>query len=365
MSVHRIAIVGAGTMGSGIAINAAQHGLHVTLIDAVEGAADRAKLRAASVLARFVERGRIEEGQRAAALARISAADGLAGAAGADLVIEAVFEDFDVKAKLFEALSGVVAPQALIATNTSALRVSRLAAHVLGPGRFLGLHYFSPAEINPVCELVRGEATSQASVDRAGAFLKATHRVALPCRDQPGFAVNRFFCPYTNEAARLLGENAGTTAQIDRAAEIAFGAAAGPFKVMNIIKPRINLHAIRNLAELGPFYAPAPAMVAIGETDGFFEVADEPAPDPAGEPAMVARIRAAVFLPVLQLLDEGVADAKSVDTGARLALKFAEPPCALMDRLERDEVARLVAPLAARFGLAMPASLARVGALAT
>ena len=306
---RRLAIVGAGTMGTGIAINAAQNGMHVVVIDSTAAAAERAKRRAAEVYSRFVEKGRMSERERAAALSRFALGAGIGDVTRADLIIEAVFEDFAVKAPVFEEISRHAQPGALIATNTSALRVGRLAAHVANPGRFLGLHYFSPAEINPVVELVSAETTASETADLAQAFLQATRRVALRCKDSPGFALNRFFCPYTNEAARLLGEQAGTIGEIERAAEEAFGAAAGPFRVMNLIKPRINLGAIRNLAELGPFYAPAPKMVEVGESDGSFEIDQPLVPvDESRHVAMVGRIRGAAFLSILQELDEDVAE---------------------------------------------------------
>jgi 3-hydroxyacyl-CoA dehydrogenase len=366
MPTRRLAIVGAGTMGTGIAINAAQNGIHVVLIDTNTTVAERAKHRAAEVYSRFVAKGRMKERERAAALSRFELSASIADVTRADLIIEAVYEDFTVKAAVFDEISRHAQPGALIATNTSALRVSRLAAHVANPGRFLGLHFFSPAEINPVVELVSAEQTAEETVDLAHAFLQATRRVALPCKDAPGFALNRFFCPYTNEAAHLLGERVGSVGEIDRAAEDAFGAAAGPFRVMNLIKPRINLNAIRNLAELGAFYAPAPKMVEVGEADGSFDINQPLAPvDEAQLNIMIDRIRGATFLAVLQELDDEVADPRTIDTGAKLAFKFARPPCALMDSLGRDAVETLIAPLAARFKLPVPASIALVGRLAT
>ena len=168
-----------------------------------------------------------------------------------------------LKAKLLDELSLLVEPTTLVATNTSCLRVSDLAQHMALPGRFLGLHYFSPAAVNPIVEVVSGELTSPQTVETALAFTRATGKQPLRCRDAFGFAINRFFCPYTNEAVRALDEGLGSAAEIDAVAREAMGAAAGPFQVMNLIKPRINLHAIRNLAPLGPFYAPARSMAAI------------------------------------------------------------------------------------------------------
>lgn len=363
MSIATVGIVGAGTMGTGIATSLAAHGRRVLIHDVAPGAAARAVESAKSFLARGVDRGRMRPEDAEAAVARLAVADDLAAMAGCELVIEAVFEDFDLKARLFETLSTIVPAGTLVATNTSCLRVSDLQKRMREPGRFLGLHYFSPAQVNPVVEVVSGEATAAEVVEQALAFCRETGKLPLRCRDQYGFAINRFFCPYTNEAARLLDEGLGTTAEIDLVAKDAVGAAAGPFFVMNIIKPRINLHAIRNLGPLGPFYAPARAMIAHGEADRSFEIG-EAAEVPPGRAAVIRdRLRAATFLPVLEELDEEVASPADIDAGAREALKFSRPPCALMDELGRDEVARLIGPLLDRYGVEPPASLARVGRL--
>jgi 3-hydroxybutyryl-CoA dehydrogenase len=140
-------------------------------------------------------------------------------------------------------------------------------------------------------------------------------------------------------------------------------AAAGPFTVMNLIKPRINLHAIRNLAPLGPFYAPAEAMVEAGEADRPFAVEPAGLPEPVRATAIADHLLRGCLLPVLQALDEGVAEPAAFDQGARAALKFGIGPCELMDGLGASEVARIVAPALAAHRLATPAAMARVGGL--
>lgn len=363
MAVERVGILGAGTMGGGIATATAAAGFPVMLVDARPEAALAAVEQARQFYARAVEKGRLETEAAAAASERLAAGEGPADLAGCDLVIEAVFEDFELKARVFAELSGLLDAEALVATNTSCLRVGDLAAHYARPERFLGLHYFSPAQVNPLVEVVRGAATAAETVESALDFVRATGKQPLLCRDSYGFAVNRFFCPFTNEAARLVDEGLGTTAQVDRVAQEALEVAAGPFFVQNIVKPRINLHAVRNLAPLGPFYAPAELLVRVGEAEESFEIGDAPPPDPAADSVIADRLRAAVFLPVLESLDEAVADPADIDRGARLALRFGRPPCALMDSLGRAEVERVIAPLCARHGAPLPRSLERVGAL--
>jgi len=363
-TIRRVGLIGAGTMGSGIAISLVEKGIEAVLTDVSAEQLERARAAAASHFGRAVEKGRTTQAAADAALALLKTESGLEAVADTDLVIEAVFEDFDLKVETFKRLMPLLADDTLVATNTSCLRVSDLAAAVDKPGRFLGLHYFSPAQINPLVEVVRGEKTGDETIEAALAFVKAGGKQPLLCKDRWGFAVNRFFCPYTNEADRMLDEGLATTGQIDEVAKEALGVAAGPFLVQNLIKPRINLHAIRNLGPLGPFYAPAAGLVKLGEAEGRFEIEAEPAALPAERRAEIARrLRGAAFLPVLQSLDEGVAAPADIDMGAKQALRFGRPPCALMDELGREEVEAAIAPLCATYGVDKPASLARVGSL--
>lgn len=352
--VRHVAICGAGTMGGGIAISCLAAGLDVTVIDTSAEALSRLRARIAAHLARQVEKGRLTEAQAADQRQRLTASEALAAVAGADLLIEAVFEDPAIKESLFRALAPHLAPGTLVATNTSALRVADLAQALPEPDRFLGLHYFSPAEVNPVVEVVAGAQTADAAVTEALAFVEACGKTALRCKDAPGFAVNRFFCPYSNEAVRLLDEGIASAAQIDAAACAALGLSLGPFAVMNIVKPRINMNAVANLARLGAFYMPAPLLVTTGTADASWEIggAGDLPEDRLGQ--IVDRLRAALFFPVLEALGEGVATAEDFDLGARLALRFAQGPVRQMRALGPMETRRLVQALCDRHGSPFP-----------
>lgn len=363
MRIASVGIIGAGTMGSGIATNLGQHGFAVRLFDSRPEGVAAAIESARTFYARAAEKGRMRAEDAEAAAGRLAPAATLAEVAGVDLVIEAVFEDFDLKAGLFRELSPHLEPETLVATNTSCLRVSDLAGHVDRPERFLGLHYFSPAAINPIVEVVKGELTDPAVIETALAVCRASGKQPLQCKDSFGFAINRFFCPYTNEAARARDEGLGSTGEIDEVAKEVLAAAAGPFTVMNLIKPRINLHAIRNLAPLGSFYAPARSMVDVGESDRPFVITPPGDLLPERRAMIADYLMRGCFLPVLQALDEGVAEPAAFDQGAREALKFGQPPCALMDRLGRAEVARIIQPALDAYGIAMPRSIERVGQL--
>ena len=363
MAVRRVGVVGAGTMGSGIATNIAQHGFPVQVVDVGADQVDAALAKARAFYRRQAERGRMAAPDAAAAGARLAGSTDLGALEGCDLVIEAVFEQQEVKEELYGRLVPRLSPDCLVATNTSCLRVGALARAVDRPERFLGMHYFNPPSVNPIVEIVRGENTAQAAIDAALAFCAATDKMPVLCRDGSGFALNRFFCPYINEAARLHDEGIATPFEIDRVACDALGAAAGPFVVMNLVGSRVVLHAQTNLLPLGPFYAPAKSVVRVGEAGGSWDIGDPSPPDAARDKAVADRLTGAAFLALLQELDEDVASPADIDLGARHAFKFGKPPCAQMDALGRAEVERRVRPFCETYDDALPRSLARVGRL--
>ncbi|MGB0747599.1 MAG: 3-hydroxyacyl-CoA dehydrogenase family protein [Magnetospiraceae bacterium] len=361
-SIQSVAMLGAGTMGTGIAISAIAHGFPVCLIDLSPEALERARGKAQKYFDRQVEKGRLSAAAAAAAMDHLTVATDLSAVSSADLIVEAVFENRDLKLDIFSKIQAHLKPGAIVATNTSALRVADLAAAFPDPTRFAGMHYFSPAEINPVVEVVRGENTADSVVLEIDAFCRGTGKTPLNCRDQSGFAINRFFCPYTNEAARLFDEGIGTPAQIDRVAQETLDVAVGPFFVMNLVKPRINLHAIQHLEHLGAFYAPAESMTRVGDADGSWDLGEDKV-DPATDALIADRLRAGLFLPILEELDEAVATPEDIDMGAGLALRIGKAPCALMDSLGAAAVEKLIAPLCERYGAPLPQSLSRVGGL--
>jgi len=363
MAIKRAGVVGAGTMGSGIVTNIAQHGFDVRVVDVgesqVQGAIDKAK----GFYARNVERGRMSEADAAAAGARIAGSTDLAALADCDLVVEAVFERLDIKAELYGRLVPHLRPDCIVATNTSCLKVGALADSVAGPERFLGMHYFNPPAISPIVEVVRGAKTDPSVVDAALAFCKATDKIPVSCRDSSGFALNRFFCPYINEAVRLVDDGVATPFEIDRVACDVLGAAAGPFVVINLVGTRVMYDAQENLTGLGRFYDPAPSVVRVGKEGGKWEIGDPTAPDAARDRTVADRLLGATFLALLQELDEEVATPADIDLGAKHAFKFGKPPCALMDGLGAAEVLRLVRPFCEQYGADAPHTLARVGSL--
>ena len=242
-----IAVVGAGTMGAGIAQLALEHGHPVRLIDLDRTATERARSRITDgVGRRLLRRGQTVgtlASARARILARLQLGVDVAEAAAASLVIEAVVERLDVKQALFARLDRLVADDAILATNTSALSVGAIDAAATGhPDRVIGLHFFNPAPIMPLVEVVAGPWTASTVVDAAAALVDGWSRTPIRCTDEPGFVVNRVNRPFTIQALRLLETGQASTGQIDAAAR-SEGFPMGPFELMDLVGIDVNLAA--------------------------------------------------------------------------------------------------------------------------
>ncbi|MES0825163.1 3-hydroxyacyl-CoA dehydrogenase family protein [Ruegeria sp. SCP11] len=348
--IHLIGIIGAGTMGSGIMINCVSHGFNVVLCDKDSKVLGNAKGRLDTYLTRQVEKGRMTSGDAKRTSARLTCVENVGALHNCDLVIEAVFEKLDLKKMIFAELEGVVQRNAVLASNTSCLLLADIADALEHQDRFCGMHYFSPAEINPIVELIEGPSTSQDVLSTAASFLNRTGKHAIPCKDQYGFALNRFFCPYSNEAVRLLDEGFGTCGQIDEVAMDTFGVAIGPFAVMNIIGTATTLHAVRNLEPLGPFYAAAKGLIANGADNTAWKLEEAPeAPDANLAKSIADRLTGAILLPVLEQLKEGCTSLDAIDRGAEMAFRFRKTPGILMKERGEEGVQRLIAKLAAQY----------------
>lgn len=319
-------------MGTGIAITSIKAGLPTVIVDTSEAALESAKKRVERYFARETEKGRMEESQVQTARQCLTMSTDLQASADRDIVVEAVFEDITIKRDLILRLQPLLRPETIIATNTSCLLVSDIA-HVLNdPGRMLGLHYFSPAEISPTVEVISTSETRARVREDALAFLIQTGKSPLPCRDSPGFALNRFFCPYCNEAVRILEEEIASEAQIDAVACEIFGVPAGPFRVMNITKPVIMLRAMEGLARLGDHYLPASRLVQVGNSGESWVIDNDPPDLPPSIHKIIAdRLINAICSPVSEVLSQDVVNAADLDRGARDALKFEKAPSSLLN----------------------------------
>lgn len=329
-----IGIIGLGAMGLGIAQVFAEAGHQVRTTDAMEGARASARARMAALLAPRVAKGAMTETERDVVLGRLIMVERITDIAPADLVIEAVAERLDVKQAVFRALEPVLSPDAILATNTSSLSVAAIAKGLVRPGQVLGLHFFNPAPVMKLVELVAHSDTSPAALAGARTLAEGAGKVVIACPDRPGFIVNRCARPYYGEALALL-EEGRTAAEID-AAMVAADYRLGPFGLIDLIGADINLAATESLsAAMGghPRYhvfAALRAQVEKGDLGrktgrGFVHPSD-PVPPPVDAEAIALRIESALANEAAWLLSEGGATSEGIDTAMKLGLNFPRGP---------------------------------------
>jgi len=363
-----VAVVGAGTMGSAIAQHFLMKGLTVRLADAAaEGLARGQHLIEAS-LDEALARRLLDAETRAATLARLHPTLDLADLADADLVVEAVFEDLALKRELFGRLEGIVARDCVLATNTSSFRVSDVAAGLAHPQRLVGTHYFYHAAKNKLIELIPGERSDPELLRELEGFYAELGKTPIRAADAPGFAVNRFFVPWLNEAVRLYEEGLGSVPGIDAVARATFGVGMGPFALMNATGVPIARHAAEGLAaRLGPFYAPAKTLCQQVDSGCDWDLDDGRVGARGSEQpeAIRRRLLGAALGCAAALVSEGVCDATATDLGARAGLRWPRGPFELSAALGKDVVAGMVGELFGRWGLPLPAvPFAQAGELA-
>ncbi|MDX6752374.1 3-hydroxyacyl-CoA dehydrogenase [Geminicoccaceae bacterium 1502E] len=255
-----VGVVGAGTMGAGIAQVAAMAGHSVRLVDAREGAAESAVQGLRQRLARIAERGRLAPEEAAAIGARLIPAGGLAELAGCGLVIEAIVEDMKVKRELFGELETILSADAILATNTSSLSITAMAAHLERPGRLVGMHFFNPAPLMALVEVVSGLATDPAVAGIVFETARLWGKAPVHAANTPGFIVNRVARPFYGEAFRLLAEQAGEPATIDALMRESGGFRMGPFELTDLIGQDVNAAVSRSVFEAydyDPRYRPS------------------------------------------------------------------------------------------------------------
>jgi 3-hydroxybutyryl-CoA dehydrogenase len=233
--VRRVGVVGAGTMGLGIAQVFAQAGFDVLLHDTSPAALDRARQGIEKSLAKFVEKGKLTAQDRDATLGRLTLADALDALAAVDLAVEAIVEAVDAKRALFAALDRLTPPSTLLASNTSSISITVLGAATTRPDRILGLHFMNPVPLMPLVELVRGHATSDATMATAVDLTRALGKTGIASADYPGFIANRILLPMINEAVFALMEGVGTAEAIDGVMKLGLNHPMGPLTLADFI----------------------------------------------------------------------------------------------------------------------------------
>jgi 3-hydroxybutyryl-CoA dehydrogenase len=235
MPLRQIAVIGSGTMGSGIAQVFAQSGFSVTLQDVSQPALDRARGGIDKSLAKFVEKGKLPAVDRDATLGRLTTTVDLEALAAADFVVEAIIEDVDAKSRLFQSLDGLVRPDVILSSNTSSISLTRLGAATSRPDRVLGMHFMNPVPLMTLVELIRGQATSDASMNVAMELTRALGKTPVESADYPGFIANRILMPMINEAFYALMEGVATAEAIDTVMKLGMNHPMGPLTLADFI----------------------------------------------------------------------------------------------------------------------------------
>ena len=267
--INTVGIIGAGTMGNGIAQICAAAGLSVVMVDISDAAVNRGVATVGGSLERLVKKEKMSPADRDATLKRITGTTDRAKLVDCDLVIEAATENEELKVKILKDLCAKIRPQALLATNTSSISITKLAAATDRPDRFIGMHFFNPVPLMALLELIRGLQTSDDTHAKAEAFAKRVGKVAITAKNSPGFAVNRILCPMINEAIFALQEGIATAEDLDAGMKLGCNHPIGPLALADMIGLDTMLSVMEVFYEgfNDPKYRPAPLlkeMVAAG-----------------------------------------------------------------------------------------------------
>ena len=267
MEIRKVGVVGLGTMGAGIAQVCVQAGFETVGREVSNDLGERGRATIERYLARGVEKGRLTGDERDAVLGRLTVTTDLADLAGCDLVVEVIVEELDAKRRLFTELGGIVGPESILATNTSALSVTAIAAAAERPERVVGLHFFNPAPVLPLVEVVRTELTDDGVYETAYAFARKLGKEPIRCNDTPGFVVNRILIPLLNDCVRVLDEAGVSPEDVDRAMRFGTNWPIGPCALIDLIGIDIHVHAAEALFEAlcEPRMAPPPRLVRMAQ----------------------------------------------------------------------------------------------------
>ncbi len=391
MTVARVGILGAGTMGAGIAQLATLGGYETWLFDTFPEAAEKGATRLGEALAKGVARGRWSEADAVAAQGRVRPTQDLSDLAGCELLIEAAPEELELKRELFRAVAEVCGPEAVLASNTSALRVGEIAAGVPRPERVVGMHFFNPPPLMKLVEVVAAAESSAAALAATTEVALAMGRTPIRARDSPGFVANRLARPFSLESLRILGDGVAEAATIDRVVRLGGGFRMGPFELLDLIGLDVNLTIARSFFAQGgepARWRPSPIQEELVEEGrlgrksgrGYYSYGDgderKPDPelgigaptvdpaelsriDPAG-PAILPRLFAQIANEAAFALEQEIASPADMDTALRLGFNWPLGPLEIADLIGAAPALELLQGLEEKHGGAYaPATLLR------
>ena len=346
--IRKIGVIGAGNMGSGIVQKIAQEGIDVVMVDMKDEFVERGLGTIRKILQEGVERKIFSSEKAEEIISRIKGTTDTNAVADADLVIEAVFEDKGVKSELFKKLDKICSQKTILATNTSSFYVREFADQTDRPDRFIGLHYFYHPAKNRLLEVIPHDKTNRETLEKSLLAAKLHGKTAIVVKDAPGFAVNRFFVPFLNEAARLFEEGLADIPTIEEAAKRAFKIGMGPFQLMNVTGIPIAVHAATTLGnELGPFYSPCEILKAQKEKGVSWDI--EGAVDESKIQPVIDRFYGVCLGVAAALVDEGVASIEDTDRGAKIGLRWVMGPFEIMNKIGIEKTCAAVEAVARKY----------------
>lgn len=355
--INKVGVIGAGKMGAALAQKFAQEDFKVILADREIGFVERGISTIRTTLEEGVEKRVFSQEQASHTLSNIKGTDDLVVLKSCDLIIEAIYEDFDAKAELFKTLSKILHRDTIIATNTSSFSVDELSGFVKLPERFIGLHYFYHAAKNRLVEIIPGKHTSAATLDAIKLFSVRSGKDAIICSDSYGFVVNRFFVPWLNEAVKIFDEQIADIATIDDVSKKEFGIGIGPFELMNMTGIIVAYHAEKTLEIFGKIYKVCDRLKSQAESGQLWDISGEPSNDEIIRKKVKERLMSLVFYVCAQMLDEKVCSATNMNRGARIGLRWKKGPVELMRNLGEAEVKRLVTNFTMDYQAPIPSSI--------
>ena len=363
MVINKVCIIGAGLMGSGIAYVIANAGPQVVIVDIKEEYVKSGMSRIKNDVKEGISRGKMSPMEGMNLVGKFSTSINLAEACkDADLVIEAVFESMDVKKQVFTTLSENAKEDAILATNTSTLSITKIAEIVKNPERVIGMHFFSPVSAMKLVEVISGIKTSVEVKNTLMDFSKSIGKVPIAAKDSPGFLVNRILLPMLNEAMKANINGEGSMQQIDDMAAGKYNFPAGPFLLSDNVGLDVAYHAMKTLEDaFGDCYKPAETLTKLFEAGhlgmktgkGFFTYSDDEEsvadPDVEGEFDMM-RILAPQLNEAFRLIDEGVATEEDIDSAVRLGTRVPKGPFELTKEYGAAKILQTMRDLESKFG---------------